>query len=332
VTPRNRLQVLFDLSRVLSSSLELEDVLRAFAARAAELTGATAADVSLWDPQADSLSMLLERKDGTDVVTVHGGAVYALDEYPATSAVLVTRRPLQIQATRPDHDVAERRLLVQRGLGSLLMLPLAHGGETIGLMEVVDVEERVFAADDVEFCQALCDVLAPALHNATLYARMRDMALRDQLTHLYNRRHFESELAAAIARALRSGEPLALLVVDLDGLKRINDHGGHQAGDRALRAAAEALLGSIRTGDGAFRLGGDEFAVILPGATQDEALGVAERAQLALNAAAPGEYSFSGGVATGIDEVHDPYALYRAADIAAYRAKSGGGAQTLLAS
>ena len=156
--------------------------------------------------------------------------------------------------------------LEARDRNALLMLPLISGGETIGMMEVVDEIDREFDAADVDFCQALCNVVAPAVQNAMLYKEMKELAARDKLTGLYNRRLFEEQFDAAVARSQRNGEQLSLLVVDLDGLKRINDLGGHPSGDEALRALAESLVESSRAGDVACRLGGDEFAVILPGA------------------------------------------------------------------
>jgi diguanylate cyclase (GGDEF)-like protein len=161
-----------------------------------------------------------------------------------------------------------------------------------------------------------------------LYAEMQELAARDKLTGLYNRRLFEEQFDAAVARSQRNGEQLSLLVVDLDGLKRINDLGGHPAGDEALRALADSLVESSRAGDIACRLGGDEFAVILHGATPDDAIKVAERAQEAFILKGP--YSFSGGVARAAINLGSSYDLYRSADIAAYRAKAAGGARTLL--
>src|SRR5204862_133782 len=143
---------------------------------------------------------------------------------------------------------------------------------------------------DGEFGQAVCDVVATAMHNALLYEQAREMARRDQLTGLANRRAFDELLDEQVARACRSGQPVGLLVIDLDGLKKINDGGGHTAGDAALCAAADALRASVRAGDLPCRLGGDEFAVVLAGADAAGALVVAERAQQALADA-------SGGVA-----------------------------------
>ncbi|HEX2505878.1 MAG TPA: sensor domain-containing diguanylate cyclase [Gaiellaceae bacterium] len=330
MAPANRLQALLDLSHRLSSTLDLDEVLREFSERAAELTGATAAEISSWERDDDALVMLVEYIQGRDEITVGGGAVYPLAEYPLTRRVLETQAAAQVRVSDPAADPAERELLTRRGQGSLLMLPLVARGETIGLMEIIDERDRIFDDFDVEFCRALCDVVATALRNARLYAQVEELAARDRLTGLYNRRLFEEHLGVAVARARRTGEELSLLVIDLDGLKRINDLGGHTAGDEALQALAEALTSTTRATDVTCRLGGDEFAVILPGSTPTDALTVAERAQRRLAELGKGQCSFSGGVARSLESHSTPYDLYRSADIAAYRAKSAGGARTLL--
>ena len=214
MAPPNRLQALFDLSRTLSSSLDLTEVLGQFTARAAELTGATAADLSTWDRDRDVLVQLTEYLSHEDRVSIPDDRIYPLAEFPASRMVLDRQQPMQVRVCEAGHDPHERRLLEQRGLQSLLMLPLVTRGESVGLMEIVDVDERVFDEHDVEFCQALCDVVATAVRNAQLYQEVKELALRDQVTRLYNRHCFEEQLAAAVARSGRSGESLALLVVD----------------------------------------------------------------------------------------------------------------------
>jgi diguanylate cyclase (GGDEF)-like protein len=331
MAPANRLQALLDLSRTLSSSLELREILGEFSARATELTGARAAEVSRYDRDRQAVVMLVEYIQGSDEITEMGGEVYSLTDFPATKDVVETQKPMQIRVANPDDDPSERALLERRGHASLLMLPLVARGETVGLMELIDSEDRIWDDTDVEFCRALCDIVATAVRNAMLYAEMQEMAARDKLTGLYNRRLFEEQFEAAVGRALRNSEDLTLLVVDLDGLKRINDLGGHPSGDEALRTFSEAIRASIRVSDVPCRLGGDEFAVILPGSTPEDAIKVAERAQDTLVRLSRGRYSFSGGVARVTPVQSSAYDVYRSADIAAYRAKAAGGAQTLLA-
>jgi diguanylate cyclase (GGDEF)-like protein len=330
VAPANRLQALLDLSHTLSSSLDLDEILGAFSERAAALTGATAAEISSWEQADDAVVMLVEYLEGKDAITVGGGAVYSLADYPLTRHVLESQSSVQVRVSDPDADPAEVQLLERRGRKALLMLPLVARGETIGLMEIIDECDREFDDFDIDFCRALCDVVATALRNARLFAQVEELAARDRLTGLYNRRLFEEHLELAVARARRTGEDLSLLVIDLDGLKRINDLGGHIAGDEALQALAEALISTTRATDVVCRLGGDELAVILPGSAPEDALAIAERAQHRLTELGKVQCSFSGGVARSLESHETPYELYRAADMAAYRAKSAGGALTLL--
>jgi diguanylate cyclase (GGDEF)-like protein len=330
MAPPNRLQALLELSRALSSTLDLRDVLLELLDRVARLTGATGTAVSRWDRERGVVVTMVHHSHGTHSLAEDDVEGYTLTSYPATAAVLETQRPRQIRRSNPRDDPSEREMLTKLGFGSLLMLALVVRGETIGLMEIADVQDRAFSPQDVEFCQAVCDVVATSLHNAMLYEKARELAMRDQLTDLHNRRCFDERLTEAVARAGREAQPLALLVLDVDGLKRINDAGGHAAGDEALRMAADALRGSVREGDTACRLGGDEFAVILPGAGVEAALAVAERAQSALVATGGGRFGFSGGVAIALAG-EAPHELYRLADNAAYRAKQAGGGRTLAA-
>jgi diguanylate cyclase (GGDEF)-like protein len=116
--------------------------------------------------------------------------------------------------------------------------------------------------------------------------RLAQMAVTDPLTGLRNHRAFQEDLARELQRVGRTGVPLALVMLDLDGLKALNDRLGHQAGDERIQALADAILASVRATDVGYRIGGDEFAVILPGSRALGALELAERvrAQAAVTA------------------------------------------------
>jgi diguanylate cyclase (GGDEF)-like protein len=169
----------------------------------------------------------------------------------------------------------------------------------------------------------------------------RDVAMRrleadaatDPLTSLWNRRGFEPLLDHAIARAIRTGEDIALVVVDVDRFKSINDELGHAIGDRALVAIAEAVRAVIRPTDVAARLGGDELAILLSGANGAGALKMCERLRIAIanvNPLAPRPLTLSIGVAdmlaiprsTNAETAR--LAFFEAADIALYAAKAAG--------
>jgi diguanylate cyclase (GGDEF)-like protein len=113
-------------------------------------------------------------------------------------------------------------------------------------------------------------------------ARLRQAALTGSLTGLRNRRAFHEDLVRDLAWAARTGRPLALSMLDLDGLKTGNDTHGHQAGDERLTALARTLVGTFSGGDRAYRLGGDEFAVISGGARSWDAVEASQRLQVAM--------------------------------------------------
>jgi diguanylate cyclase (GGDEF)-like protein/PAS domain S-box-containing protein len=160
-----------------------------------------------------------------------------------------------------------------------------------------------------------------------LERRLRHLADHDDLTGLINRRRFQEELQRHLAEGRRYGLTGALLVLDLDGFKEVNDSHGHSAGDRVLCAVADALRTRLRASDVVARLGGDEFAVLLPRETPEEA----ELVCRSLEQAIPDEVAVSGGgkievsvgfapFADGVQSVDDVLA---AADASMYAAKHG---------
>jgi diguanylate cyclase (GGDEF)-like protein len=162
------------------------------------------------------------------------------------------------------------------------------------------------------------------------YARVREQAHTDELTGLANRRAFVQIGMAASDQARRYHRPLALLMMDIDHFKRINDTHGHAVGDAALRAAAGVLRHAARRADTAGRLGGEEFALLLPETAVAQAAVVAERVRRDVAAIivphgnTPVRFTCSVGVAEQTPAVNDLDALLRAADEALYRAKAQG--------
>ena len=157
--------------------------------------------------------------------------------------------------------------------------------------------------------------------------RFRELAGRDELTGLPNRRAFREHYRRVVARSHRFHEPISFLLVDLDGLKEINDRWGHMAGNAALRHVARIVRERKRTEDLAARWGGDEFVLLLPGADEDAAERVAREilraAQRAVLKTPPGPVTVTIGVATGVaaSPRHD---FFAAADRALYEGKSAG--------
>jgi two-component system cell cycle response regulator len=160
-----------------------------------------------------------------------------------------------------------------------------------------------------------------------LVGRLSEAAHTDTLTGLKNRLALDRELQAEVERTLRSGEPLSVVVGDLDYFKSVNDRLGHRAGDEALVRAAQVLLRYRRAADTIARTGGEEFTILLPGATEHEAYLVSERMRVAVErefVAHPAVLTFSFGIATYPDHGRSADSVLEAADQALYAAKALG--------
>ena len=213
--------------------------------------------------------------------------------------------------------------------------PLGCRGKVVGALIAVD---RVAAAREPRFDRATVAVLmgalepgAIALDNAVRMQRAEALSVTDDLTQLYNSRYLSQVLRRETKRASRSGRPLSLLFIDLDGFKSINDNHGHLFGSRALVEAASVIRASARETDIVARFGGDEFALVLPDTGSDGALFVGERIRekIAAWSFLQGEglnisLTVSVGVATLPDVAASAEQLIQAADEAMYAVKDHG--------
>jgi diguanylate cyclase (GGDEF)-like protein len=210
----------------------------------------------------------------------------------------------------------------------LAVIPLIFQDRFIGELEVVDDNlSRTWQDNEILLLRTVANQVAVAINHADLFAQMQQQALTDALTGCYNRRSFEMQLDRELQLAMRLGQPLALLMVDLDRFKQLNDTVGHDAGDNALRLLAECFRQELRAVDTAARFGGDEFALILPGADAEGALIVAEsvRSKIELILIAGfGPLSASLGIATYPVHGNARTDLVQRADTALYSAKRAG--------
>jgi diguanylate cyclase (GGDEF)-like protein len=310
--------VLTEVIREVNASLDPERVADAIVARVAE-----------WLPAP---AWVVYAVDNAGVRTFGARGVTATLE-PA--AVAVGQWVLKHGAVCASSDVAADHRFGGGASAAAIAFPLECRGRTVGALVGLDKgpasrEPRLVAATQAALLWAL-EPGAIALDNALRVQRAEALSVTDDLTQLYNSRYLSQVLRRETKRASRSGRPLSLLFIDLDGFKSINDTHGHLYGSRALVEAAGLIRLSARETDVVSRFGGDEFALILPDTGSEGAAAVGERIRERVNAHRflQGDglnihLTVSVGVATLPDVAASTEGLIQAADEAMYHVKDHG--------
>ena len=317
-----RADVLAETIRAVNSSLDPERV-----------ANAMIAGVAGWIPAPGWLVLAID-----DSGQVRAVAAQALTPALESSAQAVGDWVLRVSELFCSADVSADRRLPAMDTGSAsaaIGFPLECRGRTIGALVAID---RVPATREPKFARASLTVLkaalepgAIALDNALRMQRAEALSVTDDLTQLYNSRYLSQVLRRETKRASRSGRPLSLLFIDLDGFKAINDTHGHLFGSSALVEAAAVIRISARETDIVARFGGDEFALVLPDTGSDGAMAVGERIRDKIAAhkflekeGLSVKLTVSVGVATLPDVAASAEQLIHAADEAMYWVKDHG--------
>ena len=243
--------------------------------------------------------------------------------------VMASRRPMRVDHTR---RTSSRRLRYRTN--SFVAVPILSGGEAVGALCVTDrVRDEAFTADDVNVLRRFAATAALAIERQRAIAsaeKFAHAAAVDPITGVFNRRHLHVRLDEELQRSRRHNIPVAVLVLDIDDFKTINDSYGHLVGDLVLRDVAEILRRSVRVFDICARFGGDEFVIVMPGSAPAGAARIAERIRELIAAYAPGDrrlarlsLTASIGLAMSFPESTAAEVLDRA-DRALYTAKNQG--------
>lgn len=231
----------------------------------------------------------------------------------------------------------EKRYLHYKGeqrleSGSFLSAPLIYKGEILGVINFGRPGIANFSFSDIKMLTLVSGHVALAIANARLYTKTRELSVRDELTQLYNRRHFQQMLHMEWKRAVRFFRDLSLVMVDVDHFKAYNDTYGHPQGDFVLKEIAKIMQRNLREVDTVARFGGEEFVLLLPDTDKHGAIAVAEKVRRLVE-----QHRFttedrkftklitiSCGISSYPDDVSEMDDLIDHADIALYRAKEGG--------
>jgi diguanylate cyclase (GGDEF)-like protein len=327
----SELRRLLDMSSSLAQSLDPKEVALLIARHMVDAMGVDECAISWWDEPGDRL---LTMGYWPQVPDDQIQPVFELHGFPATRRVLEEQVTLIVRVDDPHADPAEVAYLRKEDESVSAMLPLVAKGRSIGLVELLSRTDVVLDQPALELASTMANEAAMALENARHYQDARELADRDQLTGYFNHRYLHQRLGEEIVRAQRSKAPLALLMIDLDDFKLVNDTFGHLFGDRVLAWTAEQIRSTLRASDVAARYGGDEFAIILPDTDRAAATHVAERIVAALRERAfetEDHGSVPMGASIGVSafpaDGRTGRELIATADVEMYRVKlaSGGG-------
>ena len=319
------------LTRDITARKLAEDELRETRDYLENLLGYANAPIIVWDAELritrfNHAFEELTGRSAEEVVGKHLELLFPEDERRAQALGLVTRASAGERWQVVEIPILREGGEVRTVLWNSATLYAGDGATPVAtIAQGQDISERKQAEEALARLNE--ELVAEAAALAEANVTITRIAATDHLTGLANRRRFYESLATAVSLARRHGSPLALVSLDLDGLKRVNDSAGHEAGDEVLTSFADLLGALCRAEDLPSRLGGDEFGVLLPGIALDGAQSFAERLLVAVRSCevlAQRGVTVSGGVVQWMpDELPDD--LLRRADEALYAAKRGGG-------
>lgn len=220
---------------------------------------------------------------------------------------------------------------------SLLSAPLIFKNEILGVINFGRPGMNSFSFSDVKMLTLVAGHVALSIANAKLYTKTRELSVKDELTQVYNRRHFQQMLQMEWKRAVRFLRDLSLIMIDVDHFKAYNDTFGHLTGDTVLKQIGQILQRNLREVDTVARFGGEEFVLLLPDTDKHGAIAVAEKVRRLVeqhrftteDRESTRPITISAGIASYPDDVGEMDDLIDHADIALYRAKEGGRNQVI---
>ena len=309
----------------------------------------------------ENLQSCLSPQEGNEVVAKHlpgllpgkAGAMFLLDATRARSEIAASWvspqgleevfSPYDCQAVRRGHlyhvvDSAKQancRHFAGEPPGAYVCVPMIAQNEVIGTLHLqnssVSPQSWRCTDEDIDLINSVAEHAALAIANVELRERLHEQAMRDKLTGLYNRHYVQEWFELELRRAQRHGRPVAVLMLDIDHFKRVNDTFGHEAGDLVLRELAGVFGRMARKSDVASRYGGEEFLLLLPECPLDAAVRKAEqlreeveKLQVEYRGGKVGVVTVSIGIAAFPDHADDAGTLLRCADNALYLAKQAG--------
>jgi diguanylate cyclase (GGDEF)-like protein len=319
---------MMEIGKALTSSLDLQEILNIIMGKVSELLRAKSWSLLLVDKSTEELyfviavSPVADRLKDMRLKPGEGIAGW----------VALHNEPLLIADAQNDPRFArhvDRR--VSFTTRSAICVPLTVKKRVLGVIELINtLDDELFNEADLAILSTIADYAAIAIDNARNYERVCELVITDDLTGLYNARHFNVIIEREVKRAERYQSPLSLLFLDLDHFKQVNDLHGHLIGSRVLAEVGQLIKSHLRETDYAARYGGDEYVILLPETGKEGALTVADHMREVIRShpfhgehGASVRVTASFGIASFPEDTRSKRELMMLADQAMYAVKGG---------
>lgn len=321
---QERVESFNSLTSLLITSLRPQELLQKVLNKVVELTTSQA-----------GMIYLTETRDGEKTLVPYVSYAVDLDALPSLrfGEGLPGQAALDQRLIHAKHIPADCKVNINFGLADAMpkevaIFPVLYREEVLGVMLLGSVNR--FDTNEVSLLEYITNQIAVVLENALTHEEVERLSVTDGLTGVFNRRHITARMEEEFSKAQRYGNPISVLLADIDHFKQINDEHGHHAGDEALIAAADAMQESLRESDMLGRYGGEEFVILLPQTGAADAVTAADKLRQRIESmpvpALGGEgLTVSIGVAgRPAHPAESLEQLVQAADAALYRAKGAG--------
>jgi len=320
-----RLAILTDIVKTANSILEPRKVIELIMQRIQQLIPSEAWSMLMVDEEKQELTFELALGAKSKDISAHR---VKIGEGIAGWVAQTGKPTIVNDAARDPRFMGRFDKATKFHTRSILCAPLISRGRTIGVVEIINKLGDHFQQSDLQALLTLVEPCAIAIENAILFQRTEQLTITDDLTKLFNSRYLNLYIGREILRCKRHGIPLAVIFLDLDGFKSVNDQHGHLAGSRTLTEVGGILASAVRESDILARYGGDEFVVVLPETPASGALVIAERIRKAIEGhtflqdlGLAAHISASFGISCYPDHALTPEGLIQKADQAMYRVK-----------
>lgn len=323
-------EALYKIGIELASAERSQKVFDIIINSAIDLSGIKAGSIAIFDEKSSLLKMVVAKGFSKDFMS--RSSVWPLRKNGFTANILNSNTPTIIPDISKINPKNINPLLIEEGIKSLIAAPLKIHNKILGILYLDDYKPREFNHREIAVLNLLATQATIAIEKMHLLEKVEYLAITDELTQLYNYRYFFNTLSNEVYRAARYGNPLSLIIMDIDNFKKFNDAYGHPQGNFILSLVSEIFKKNVRNTDTVARYGGEEFVIVSPENDKQSAYILAERIRMdvekfcrpEVHKDVPVPVTISIGVASLSDDTSDAEVLMQKADEALYQAKREG--------